>query len=109
VWEIVEKILGIDLGIASLGWSVVEHDRENIANNKIIDCGIRLFTAVQTPKEKESPNKARREARGIRRLISRKRVRLGRIKGVMKKTGGWKITFCYIDPRIHLSISPSFF
>lgn len=79
----VEKILGIDLGIASLGWSVVEHDKENTANNKIIDCGIRLFTAAQTPKEKESPNKARREARGIRRLISRKRVRLGRIKQLL--------------------------
>jgi len=31
----VERILGIDFGIASLGWSVVEHDQENTANNKI--------------------------------------------------------------------------
>lgn len=79
----VERILGVDLGIASLGWSIVEHDKDNIANNKIIDCGVRLFTAAQTPKEKESPNKARREARGIRRLIGRKRVRLNNIKKLL--------------------------
>lgn len=79
----VEKILGIDLGISSLGWAVVEYDKENDKNNKIIDCGIRLFTAAQTPKEKESPNKARRDARGIRRLISRKRVRMNEIKKLL--------------------------
>ncbi|MBE0498717.1 MAG: type II CRISPR RNA-guided endonuclease Cas9 [Campylobacterales bacterium] len=76
----IEKILGIDLGIASLGWSVIEHDSNNDANNKIIDCGVRLFTAAETPKEKESPNKARREARGIRRVIKRRRGRMNAIK-----------------------------
>ena len=79
----VERILGIDLGISSLGWAIVEHDKENIDNNKIIDCGVRLFTAAQTPKEKKSPNKARREARGIRRLIGRKRVRMNEIKKLL--------------------------
>lgn len=75
-----ERILGIDLGIASLGWSVVQYDKENDENNKIIDCGVRLFTAAETPKEKESPNKARREARGIRRVIKRRRQRMNEIK-----------------------------
>lgn len=76
----IERILGIDLGIASLGWAVVQYDKENDENNKIIDCGVRLFTAAETPKEKESPNKARREARGIRRVIKRRRVRMNEIK-----------------------------
>lgn len=76
----IERILGIDLGIASLGWAVIEHDAQNDANNKIVDCGVRLFTAAETPKEKESPNKARREARGIRRVIKRRRVRMNEIK-----------------------------
>ncbi|MGE4398519.1 MAG: type II CRISPR RNA-guided endonuclease Cas9 [Campylobacterales bacterium] len=76
----VERILGIDLGIASLGWAVVEYDKENDANNKIVDCGVRLFTAAETPKEKESPNKARRDARGIRRVLNRRRVRMNEIK-----------------------------
>lgn len=76
----IERILGIDLGIASLGWAVIEYDKENDANNKIVDCGVRLFTAAETPKEKESPNKARREARGIRRVIKRRRIRMNEIK-----------------------------
>lgn len=83
----IEKILGIDLGIASLGWAVVQHDKENDENNKIIDCGVRLFTAAETPKEKESPNKARREARGIRRVIKRRRVRMNEIKRLCISNG----------------------
>jgi CRISPR-associated endonuclease Csn1 len=83
----IERILGIDLGIASLGWAVIEFDKENDANNKIVDCGVRLFTAAETPKEKESPNKARREARGIRRVIKRRRVRMNEIKNLCIANG----------------------
>lgn len=56
----VERILGIDLGISSLGWAIVEYDTE-VDSYAIKDCGVRLFTAAETPKEKESPNKARRD------------------------------------------------
>lgn len=83
----IERILGIDLGIASLGWAVIQYDTENNDNNKIIDCGVRLFTAAETPKEKESPNKARREARGIRRVIKRRRVRMNDIKNLCIANG----------------------
>ncbi|EFK97301.1 conserved hypothetical protein [sediment metagenome] len=83
----VEKILGIDLGISSLGWAVVEYDKENDRNNKIVDCGVRLFTAAETPKEKESPNKARRDARGIRRVIKRRRIRMNEIKNLLISQG----------------------
>lgn len=76
----IEKILGIDLGIASLGWAVIEYDKEHDANNKIIDCGVRLFTAAETPKDHKSLNEARRNARGIRRVIKRRRVRMNEIK-----------------------------
>ena len=79
----IEKILGIDLGISSLGWAVVEYDKDNDENNKILDCGVRLFTAAETPKEKESPNKARRDARGLRRVIKRRRVRINTIKHLL--------------------------
>jgi len=82
-YVMVERILGIDLGISSLGWAVVEYDKDNDENNKIIDCGVRLFTAAETPKEKESPNKARREARGLRRVIKRRRVRMNTIKHLL--------------------------
>jgi CRISPR-associated endonuclease Csn1 len=83
----VERILGIDLGIASLGWAIVEYDKDNDANNRIVDCGVRLFTAAETPKEKESPNKARRDARGIRRVLNRRRVRMNEIKNLFVTNG----------------------
>jgi CRISPR-associated endonuclease Csn1 len=75
-----ERILGIDLGISSLGWAVVEHDAEHEENNSIVGCGVRLFTAAQTPKDHKSLNEARRNARGIRRVIKRRRVRMNQIK-----------------------------
>lgn len=83
----IERILGIDLGIASLGWAVIEFDDKNVDNNKIIDCGVRLFTAAETPKEKESPGKARSNAKGIRRIINRKRVRMNKIKKLCESSG----------------------
>lgn len=83
----VERILGVDLGISSLGWAVVEYDQENPAANRILDCGVRLFTAAETPKEKESPNKARRQARGTRRVLSRRRVRMNAIKKLLLSNG----------------------
>lgn len=83
----VERILGIDLGISSLGWAVVEYDKQDDKNNKIVECGVRLFTAAETPKKKESPNKARRDARGIRRVIKRRRARMNEIKNLLISQG----------------------
>lgn len=81
-----ERILGVDLGISSLGWAVIEHDTDK-DGYAIKDCGVRLFTAAETPKEKESPNKARRDARGIRRVLNRRRVRMNEIKRVFVSAG----------------------
>ncbi|CAE10505.1 type II CRISPR RNA-guided endonuclease Cas9 [Wolinella succinogenes] len=83
----IERILGVDLGISSLGWAIVEYDKDDEAANRIIDCGVRLFTAAETPKKKESPNKARREARGIRRVLNRRRVRMNMIKKLFLRAG----------------------
>ncbi|MGZ8548847.1 MAG: type II CRISPR RNA-guided endonuclease Cas9, partial [Sulfuricurvum sp.] len=49
--------------------------------------GVRLFTAAETPKEKESPNKARRDARGLRRVIKRRRGRMNEIKKLCISNG----------------------
>lgn len=99
----IERILGIDLGIASLGWAVIEHDNEDDTNNKIVDCGVRLFTAAETPKEKESPNKARREARGIRRVIKRRRVRMNEIKKLCITNGLLNVNDFDLDDGIYNS------
>ncbi|MGZ8548787.1 MAG: type II CRISPR RNA-guided endonuclease Cas9, partial [Sulfuricurvum sp.] len=82
-----ERILGIDLGIASLGWSVVQYDKDNDENNKIIDCGVRLFTAAETPKDQKSLNEARSKARGLRRVIKRRQQRMNKIKNLCISNG----------------------
>lgn len=78
-----ERILGIDLGISSLGWAVIEVDDEQPETNRIVMSGVRIFTAAETPKEKESPNKQRREKRGLRRVIKRKRVRMNALRQLL--------------------------
>ncbi len=42
-------ILGLDLGIASVGWSVVEID-ENEYPIRLIDVGVRTFERAEVPK-----------------------------------------------------------
>ena len=67
--------LGIDLGIASIGWAVY-----NLDNPNIIDYGVRLFDAAEHPKTKESLATPRRIARGMRRTIRRRSYRMNAIK-----------------------------
>lgn len=75
-----EKILGLDIGIASVGWAVVDHDRNDKNNNRIVDCGVRIFTQAENPKTGESLALPRRLARGARRTIKRKSKRMRDIK-----------------------------
>ena len=64
--------LGLDMGVASLGWAVVSE------GERFIDSGVRVFPAAvdafNSPKEKH-PNQDRRESRGMRRRIRRKAER----------------------------------
>lgn len=67
-----EISIGIDLGIASVGWSVV-----NLTQNKIIDKGVYLFTEAKNAEE-------RRNNRGVRRRKKRKLHRIERIYQVLE-------------------------
>ena len=71
--------LGLDIGIASVGWAVLENniDGEPI---KIERLGVRIFDKAEHPKTGASLAEPRREARGQRRTIRRKRHRKDRIK-----------------------------
>lgn len=75
------KVLGIDLGVASIGWAVVALDAENLANNKIIDCGVRIvpLDSKETSEFQTGgnvpTNVARRGARGMRRNMQRFKLR----------------------------------
>ena len=81
----VERILGLDIGIASVGWAVINYDKEltikdDFSNNQIIKSGVRIFTIAENPKTGESLALPRRLARGARRTIKRKTKRLKAIK-----------------------------
>lgn len=75
-----KRILGLDIGIASVGWAVVEYDKEDVTQNKIIKSGVRIFTQAENPKNGKSLAEPRRLARGARRTLKRKRQRMKAIK-----------------------------
>jgi CRISPR-associated endonuclease Csn1 len=56
--------LGLDIGIASVGWCV-------LGESRIIDLGVRAFDRAETP-DGESLNTARRTARLLRRRLRRR-------------------------------------
>jgi len=75
-------ILGLDLGITSIGWALVNVDDE-IEHNKIIDSGVRIFTIAEHPKDGKSLALPRREARSARRATKRKAQKLRAIKRLL--------------------------
>lgn len=76
-------ILGLDLGIASVGWAVVEIDeKENPL--RLIDVGVRTFERAEVPKTGESLALSRRLARSSRRLTQRRVARLKKAKRLLK-------------------------
>ncbi len=78
--------LGLDIGITSVGWAVLENniDGEPI---KIERLGVRIFDKAEHPKKGASLAEPRREARGQRRTIRRRRHRKDRIKQLIQQNG----------------------
>lgn len=82
----INYILGLDLGIASVGWAVVEIDSDENPI-RLIDVGVRTFERAEVAKNGDSLASARRAARSVRRLIRRKAHRLLRAKRLLKRSG----------------------
>lgn len=80
-----QRILGLDIGIASVGWAVINYDKEDATQNKIIKSGVRIFTQAEHPKDGSSLAMPRRLARGARRTLKRKRQRMKGIKNLFIK------------------------
>lgn len=81
-----ERILGLDIGIASLGWAVIEYNQDHSDNNKIIKSGVRIFTIAENPKTGESLALPRRNARSARRTNKRKQQRIKATKNLFVNT-----------------------
>lgn len=86
-----KTILGLDLGVSSIGWALVQEDVENSCNNKIIKLGVRvnpLTVDEQINFEKGKPittNAGRTLARGARRCLQRFKLRRENLIKVLKQ------------------------
>ena len=74
-------ILGLDIGISSVGWGLLEID-ENNQPFRIIDLGSRIFTPGEEASG-DSKAKERREKRGTRRVFRRRHFRVDRVKNLL--------------------------
>ena len=79
-------VLGLDIGISSVGWALVNID-ESGNPVKIKDVGVRIFTPGENVKTGESKAEARRLKRGTRRVIRRRTFRLDCIRMLLSNYG----------------------
>ena len=70
---------GIDLGIASCGWAVIRQD-DSEERGKIVAMGTWGFDASENPKDGTALNAVRRTARGMRRVLRRRRERMASLR-----------------------------
>ena len=74
------RVLGLDVGIASVGAAVVDLGTETIEG-----LYVRTFDKAEVAKTGESLNAVRRESRGVRRRLRRRRLRLREVlSGLIK-------------------------
>lgn len=74
--------LGLDIGTTSVGWAVINEDKQRIEN-----LGVRIFERPENPKNGESLAKPRRDARSARRRLKRRRERLDYLKQFFVERG----------------------
>lgn len=78
-----EKVLGLDLGITSVGSALLDLDYNNLKNTNILHCNIRIFEAPITSKEKTSLQLIRGENRRARNSKENNAIRRKKIVNVL--------------------------
>ncbi len=78
--------LGLDIGIGSVGWAVLQNDW-NGEPIRVQNLGVRIFDKAECPKDGSSLALPRREARSARRRLRRHRHRLERIRYLLECSG----------------------
>ena len=78
--------IGLDIGIASVGWAVVALN-ENAEPYGLIRCGSRIFDKAEQPNTGESLAAPRREARSTRRRLRRRSLRKADLYELMAQNG----------------------
>lgn len=76
------RYLGLDVGIASIGWSVVDIPSKLGGEGRIVGTGVWLFNPVEETNDKGQKLKSeeRRILRGMRRTIRRRKQRMDAIR-----------------------------
>ena len=74
--------MGLDIGIGSVGWAVI-----NLDKNRIEDFGVRIFDTGEDQKAQKRESQKRRERRSSRRHYRRKSHRKQRIKEHLENIG----------------------
>jgi CRISPR-associated endonuclease Csn1 len=77
-------ILGIDLGIGSCGWAVIDEARPS---DRIVALGVRTFDVPETDKERTPTNQLRRQHRGLRTVLRRRRQRMNEVRRLFMEYG----------------------
>ena len=78
------RILGLDCGIASIGWAVLEIGD---GAGSVVAAGTRMFDAPETDKERRAKSELRRTYRGQRRVIRRRRQRMNAVRRLLHQHG----------------------
>lgn len=87
------RVLGLDIGVTSIGWAIVEFDQDAIndidkkSQNKIIDLGVRLFDGVAEDRSGKLLTQDWRNSKSSRQRYKRKRERLRLIESKFKEIG----------------------
>jgi CRISPR-associated endonuclease Csn1 len=77
-------ILGIDLGIGSCGWAIID---ETKPSDRIVALGVRTFDVPETDKERTPTNQLRRQHRGLRTVLCRRRQRMNDLRKLFQDAG----------------------
>lgn len=77
-------ILGIDLGIGSCGWALID---EHKSSDRIVALGVRTFDVPETDKERTPTNQLRRQHRGLRTVLRRRRQRMNHLRKLFQDAG----------------------
>ncbi|MGN1038184.1 MAG: type II CRISPR RNA-guided endonuclease Cas9, partial [Mailhella sp.] len=94
-------VLGLDLGNGSIGWALIDENPETLerklysktlASGEVMYAlGSRIIDVPENPKTKELLNVARRQKRGVRRVIARRASRMRALRRLFAEYG------CNID------------
>ncbi|MCY4161634.1 MAG: type II CRISPR RNA-guided endonuclease Cas9 [Flavobacteriaceae bacterium] len=98
-----KRVLGLDLGVASIGWALVNEKEKDIEESSIVKLGVRAIqydtfgksdgTESNDPKKDFakgkglSPNASRTKYRGARRRLQRYKLRRDYLKKLLIKNG----------------------